>query len=76
MINEIFNILEILEKDSRITAARIAEMLDISEKEVLDTVSKLEEKKTILGYKTLINWEKTNREMVNAIIELKKTINA
>jgi len=66
-------ILEILERDSRTTAARIAEMLGISEEEVVETIKRLEEKKIILGYKTLINWEKTSKEMVNAIIELKIT---
>lgn len=67
------DILEILERDSRITPDEIAVMLNISKDEVLNTIKKLEEEKIILSYKTLINWEKTDKESVTALIELKVT---
>lgn len=66
-------ILEILEKDSRIPIKDIANMIGYSEEEVAKTIKKLEEEKVICGYPTLINWEKTNREgeFVTAMIEVK-----
>lgn len=48
-------------------------MLGISEAEVAEQISELEKKNVIVGYKTLINWDKTDREVVDAFIELKIT---
>lgn len=66
-------ILELIEKNSRITTEQISIMLGISEREVQDVISKLEKDRTILGYQTLVNWEKTNKEVVTALIEVKVT---
>lgn len=66
-------ILEIIEKDSRISTKDISIMLGCSEEEIKSIIKKLEEEKVICGYPTLINWEKTNREgeFVTAMIEVK-----
>jgi DNA-binding Lrp family transcriptional regulator len=64
-------ILEILEKDNRIKSAEIATMLDMNEDKVREIIAKLEQDKVILRYKTLINWEKTDKEFVTALIEVK-----
>lgn len=70
-------ILEILEKDARITNAQIAVMTGTSEAEVEKEISKLENEKIILGYKPLINKEKLNNtDTVSALIELKVTPSA
>lgn len=66
-------ILAILEKDGRLTAAQIAIMLGIDEKEVADAIAELEEENIILGYKAIINWELAGRETTMANIELKLT---
>lgn len=66
-------ILDILEKDSRISPKDIAAMLGATEEEVANTISKLEKDKVIVGYQTLINWEKTDKENVSAFIEVKVT---
>ena len=66
-------ILEVLEKNSRISAEQLAIMLNKSVEEVKEAIRKLEEEKVILGYATLINWEKTNKESVVALIEVKVT---
>ncbi|NLY43672.1 MAG: Lrp/AsnC family transcriptional regulator [Clostridiaceae bacterium] len=66
-------ILEILEKDSRITPEQIAIMLNKDVEEVKEAIKKLEDEKIILGYNTLINWEKTDKEFVTAFIEVKVT---
>ncbi len=69
-------ILEILEKDARISNARIAVMTGMSEAEVEKEISKLENEKIILGYKPLINKDKLNTDTVSALIELKVTPSA
>lgn len=48
-------------------------MLGITEDEVAEQISELEKRNVIVGYKTLINWDKTDREVVDAFIELKIT---
>jgi len=67
------NILDILEKNNRLNDEQIALMLGRSVEEVRDTIKKLEDEGIILGYNTLINWEKTERETVTALIEVKVT---
>ncbi len=66
-------ILSLLEKNSKLTFAEIAEQTGISEKDVIDTIKTLEEENIICGYNTLINWDKTEREYVTALIEVKVT---
>lgn len=65
--------LEILEQNNRISPEQIAVMLNKDVEEVKAAIKKLEDNKTILRYKTLINWEKTGREFVTALIEVKVT---
>lgn len=66
-------ILEILESNARATAEEIALMLDKSVEEVRETIKKLEEDNVIVGYNTLINWDKSSKENVTALIEVKVT---
>lgn len=66
-------ILEILEKDNRVTIEQIAVMLDCSKEAVEEAIREMEENHTILKYTTLINWEKTERDFVTALIELRVT---
>ncbi len=66
-------ILSILENDSRTTVKELAVMLDASEQQVADAIKKLEDEKIILGYRTLVNWEKTDNNCIKAYIELKIT---
>lgn len=69
------DILELLEKDSRLSFEDIAKMLDTTKENIENTVKELEENKIICGYPTLINWDKTDKEdtYVTAIIEAKTT---
>lgn len=64
-------ILEILERDSRLTAEKIAEMLGKSTEEVKRKIREYEEKKIILKYTTVINKEKVSNGEVVGIIEVK-----
>lgn len=66
-------ILELLEKDCKITADQIAVMIDKDPAAVAAAIKSFEQDGTILGYKTLINWENTMKEYVTAFIELKVT---
>lgn len=66
-------ILELLQENSKYTASDIAALLGLQVEEVEHTIKQLEKDKTICGYKTLINWDKTEKEMVTALIEVKVT---
>lgn len=64
-------ILEILEKDARLSAEQIATMTGVPVSEVKEAIIKAERDRTILKYKTVINWEKWGREQVWALIEVR-----
>ena len=66
-------LLAILEKNSRIDFKELAILLGVSEEQVLAEISALEKEGIICGYHTLINWEKTSIEKVNALIVVKVT---
>lgn len=66
-------ILELLAKNSRMKTAQIATMLDLPETEVERTIKELEVNRTILGYRTQINWDRVGKERVLALIEVKVT---
>ena len=65
--------LKILEDNANLTPEQLAVMCN---KEVGDIKKFIEEKEkegVILGYKTMIDWDKTDREYVTALIEVKIT---
>ena len=66
-------ILKLLENDSRLTPEKIALMLDKEVGDIKSMIAKYERDGVILGYKTLIDWDKTDKEHVSALIELKIT---
>ena len=70
MIKEI---LKILEDDARATARQIATMTGIPSAEVTKLIKQAEKDRTILKYKTIVNWEKLGEEQVWALIEVKVT---
>lgn len=64
-------ILQILENNSKASCDEIATMLGIDNKTVEETINELTEQGIILSYDTTINWEKTDLEIVQALIEVK-----
>lgn len=66
-------ILDVLEKNSRIDLADLALMLGESEAAVANEIADMEKEHIICGYNTLIDWDKTGRDMVTALIEVKVT---
>ena len=65
------DILKALENDARITTQQIATMTGTPAAEVVKLVKQAEQDRTILKYKTIINWEKAGNEEVGALIEVK-----
>ncbi len=66
-------ILKILENDARITTKQISTMTGIPGNEVTKLIKQAEEDRTILKYKTVINWDKVEKKRVWALIEVKIT---
>jgi DNA-binding Lrp family transcriptional regulator len=66
-------ILEILENDCNTPLEQIALMTDSTATAVAAEIDKLQKDNIILRNKSVINWEKTNKEFVTALIELKVT---
>ena len=66
-------ILAVIEKNSRISTAELAEILGENEAAVAAEIAEMEEEHIICGYHTLINWDNTSEEKVQALIEVKVT---
>ena len=66
-------ILTYLEKNSRMTAAEIAELLGTETAQVEAEIAAMEADKIICGYHTLINWDKIGDNKVTALIEVRVT---
>lgn len=64
-------ILKLLEQNAKLTPEQIAVMLGRQPDEVAETIKNLEENHVIMGYHALIDWDKTDRTDVAALIEIK-----
>ncbi len=67
------DVLKILENDARTTPRQIAAMTGVPKAEVAKLIKQAQEDRTILRYKTIVNWEKVEDEHVWALIEVKLT---
>ena len=68
-----FEILKLLEVDSKLTVKDLAAMLGLDEAAVASDIEAMEKDKIICGYHTMINWDKVAEEKVTALIEIKVT---
>lgn len=66
-------LLELLENNSRYVIQDMAVMLGVTKEEVASEIALLEKEQIICGYKTLVNWDHTDKEIVTALIEVKVT---
>ena len=66
-------LLKLLDTNARLTNAQLAVMLDTTEEAVAAQIADWERSGVIRAYKALIDWDRTEREYVTAIIELKVT---
>ena len=64
-------ILRLLEEDGRLTPQQIALMCDKEEGDIRQMIEDAEQQGVILGYKALVDWDRTDREYVSALIEIK-----
>lgn len=66
-------LLQRLEEDCTLSNTQLAAMVDCTEDEVAKARKDLEEQRVILGYKAIVDWDRTQREAVTALIEVKVT---
>lgn len=67
------DLLKLLENDARLSPESLALMLDKEVGDIKKMIEDYENDGVILGYRTEIDWDKTDREYVSAMIELKIT---
>lgn len=67
------DLLELLSEDCRLPLEKLAVMTGTSLEEVADAIDRMEQDRVILHYAPIINWEKTERERVEAMIEVRVT---
>lgn len=63
-------LLRLLQKNARMEMTDLAAALDESEDNIRNKLTELERNKIICGYHTIINWDKTNTEIVTALIQV------
>lgn len=66
-------ILAAIEKNSRIDTKELSIILDLNEVDIINEIAAMEQESIICGYHTLIDWDKTTVEKVNALIEVRVT---
>ena len=64
-------LLRLIEADCTLTHKQLAAMTGTSEEKVDAEIKRMEEDGTIVGYKAVVDWDKTDREAVTALIEVK-----
>ncbi len=68
-----YKLLRLLEQNARLAQSELAVMLGVSESEIKQELDVLHKDKVILGYTAEVNWDKTERESVTAMIEVRLT---
>ena len=66
-------LLEVLESNCNLPIEQIALLSNMTVEEAAEQIEQMKAEKIILGNKSIINWEKTDKEFVTALIELKVT---
>ena len=66
-------LLQLLEQDCTLTPEQLASMTDMTVEEVKAAIKRYEDEKIILGYQAIVDWDRTQREAVTALIEVKVT---
>ena len=63
-------LLKLVAKDARLTDEQLAVMLNTTEADVSARLAAMEKEGVIRGYQALVDWGKTDRELVTAVIDL------
>lgn len=72
-MNQKTEIISLLENNAKLTAQEIAIQLNADPAEIAREIAALEEQKIILGYRSIINWDLTEKDSVTGMIEVKIT---
>ncbi len=64
-------LLRLIEADCTLTHKQLAAMVGTSEEKVSERIAQMQEDGTIVGYKAVVDWDRTSREAVTALIEVK-----
>lgn len=67
------SLLDLLKEDCRLPLEKMAIMTGATVEEVAATIEGLEKRRVILRYAPVVNWEMTDRERVEAMIEVRVT---
>ena len=67
------DLLDLLKEDCRIPLEKLSVMTGATLEEVAATIEDLEKRRVILRYAPMINWDLTDRERVEAMIEVRVT---
>ncbi len=67
------DLLDLLKEDCRLPLEKLAVMTGTSLEDVAETIDELEKRRIILRYAPMINWDLTDRERVEAMIEVRVT---
>ncbi|WP_440991253.1 Lrp/AsnC family transcriptional regulator [Haloarchaeobius baliensis] len=68
------DLLDLLVEDARHTTADLARMTDLTEDEVEAALAELEAEGVVAGYQAIVDWDRTDREVVRATVELNVTL--
>ncbi|MEG1240500.1 MAG: Lrp/AsnC family transcriptional regulator [Oscillospiraceae bacterium] len=66
-------LLQLLEDDCTLTRQQLAAAADMTVEAVDAAIKGYEKDKVVLGYKAIVDWDRTQREAVTALIEVKVT---
>ena len=66
-------LLKLLRDNAALTPAQLASLIGLPEADVLAQIKSYEQDRVILGYRTVLNEEKLDRDIVRAVIEVKIT---
>ena len=66
-------LLQLLENDCTLTPAQLASMTGSTQEDVAAAIADYEKNRVILGYKAIVDWDRTHRVSVTALIEVKGT---
>lgn len=70
-MRDLHEVLRILEKDGRLTAAQVADMLGRDAQEIESVIATAERERIIRRYKAVVHWDKAGEEKVFAFIDVK-----
>ncbi len=66
-------LLKLLNENARYDLSELATMTGLSEEAVTAKIAEYEQKGIVKGYQAIIDWDRTERELVSSLIEIKVT---